>query len=225
MEKVLVIIPAYNEAENICRVVDNLISKFPLYDYVVVNDGSKDDTRDICRKKKYNLLDIPVNLGLEGAFRAGMKYAFYNKYDYAVQLDGDGQHNPEYIQKMLECAMGGKDIVIGSRMEKEKNLRMLGARVITWCIKLKTKHQISDPTSGMRLYNFRVIKAFAQNNNYAPEPDTIAFLMTRGIKVGECEVCMNERMFGKSYLNITNSIKYMVKVVCAIMLLNEFRKE
>ena len=98
----LIIIPAYNEAENIERVVNNLIENYPQYDYVLVNDGSSDDTRKICAKKGYNFLDLPINVGLAGAIRAGIRYANYHGYDYAVQIDGDGQHDPKYIKDMLE---------------------------------------------------------------------------------------------------------------------------
>ena len=101
MNKVLIIIPAYNEAGNIERVVDNIITNFPQYDYVVVNDGSSDDTRKVCRRRGYNLLDLPINVGLAGAIQSGMKYANYYGYDYAIQLDGDGQHLPEYVEDMF----------------------------------------------------------------------------------------------------------------------------
>jgi glycosyltransferase involved in cell wall biosynthesis len=100
--RILVIIPAYNEAANIKRVVDNLIRNYPQYDYVVVNDGSKDNTADICRDNNYNLLNLPVNLGLAGAFQTGIKYAYSKNYNAAVQLDGDGQHDPKYIKRMIE---------------------------------------------------------------------------------------------------------------------------
>lgn len=96
--KVLIIIPAYNEAENIANVVENLKSNYHMFDYVVVNDGSKDNTAKICRENNYNLVDLSINLGLAGAFQAGMKYAFYHDYDYAIQYDGDGQHNPNILK-------------------------------------------------------------------------------------------------------------------------------
>ena len=99
--KVLVIIPAYNEEANIEMVVGELEEKYPQYDYLVVNDGSTDRTEEICREHGYNLLDLPVNLGLAGCFQAGMKYAYYRKYAYAIQFDGDGQHRPEYIEPMM----------------------------------------------------------------------------------------------------------------------------
>ena len=102
MAELLIVIPAYNEAENIERVVNRLIKEFPQYDYVIVNDGSRDETAAICRRNGYNLLDLPVNLGLAGGFQAGLKYAARYGYRYAVQLDGDGQHRPEYIAAMKE---------------------------------------------------------------------------------------------------------------------------
>ena len=116
--KLLIIIPAYNEASNIERVVDNLIENYSQYDYVIVNDGSSDDTRKICANRKYNFLDLPINVGLAGAIRAGIRYANYHGYDYAVQIDGDGQHEPKYIKDMLEkMETAQADIVIGSRFK------------------------------------------------------------------------------------------------------------
>ena len=100
--KVLIIIPAYNEAENIEKVVNSLIENYPQYEYIVVNDGSKDDTGLICKKNNYNLLDLPINLGLAGGIQAGFKYAYENEYDYAIQFDADGQHQPQYINYMLK---------------------------------------------------------------------------------------------------------------------------
>lgn len=118
--KVLVIIPAYNEEANIEMVVGELEEKYPQYDYLVVNDGSTDRTEEICREHGYNLLDLPVNLGLAGCFQAGMKYAYYRKYAYAIQFDGDGQHRPEYIEPMMQKMKEGYDIVIGSRFVNQK---------------------------------------------------------------------------------------------------------
>ena len=106
----LVIIPAYNEEENIVRVVENLQTNYPMYDYVVINDGSSDDTARICRKRGYELVDLPVNLGLAGAFQTGLKYAYRKGYDYAIQFDADGQHRAEYIGPMLEKIKEGYDI-------------------------------------------------------------------------------------------------------------------
>ena len=159
--KILVVIPAYNEEANIERVVKNLIDNYPQYDYVVVNDGSKDQTAEICKKNHFNLLDQPINLGLAGAFQTGMKYAYKMGYDAAIQFDGDGQHRPEYIEKMVAEIQNGMDIVIGSRFvsgQKPSSLRMLGSNIIESMIKITTGNTIKDPTSGMRMYNKKILK-------------------------------------------------------------------
>lgn len=124
--KVLIIIPAYNEAENIIGVIENLRNNYSMFDYVVINDGSKDNTAKICRQNHYNIVDLSINLGLAGAFQTGMKYALYHDYDYAIQYDGDRRHNPEYIEGMVRRAEdAGLDIVIGSRFVSEKSQLIL----------------------------------------------------------------------------------------------------
>ena len=133
MNEVLVIIPAYNEEANIGRVAEGLVRDHPELDFVVVNDGSADRTAEICRENGYCLLDLPVNLGLAGAFQAGMKYADRKGYRFAVQFDGDGQHRAEFIAPMREKMEEGYNIVIASRFVTEKkphSLRMLGSRII-----------------------------------------------------------------------------------------------
>ena len=179
----LVILPAYNEEENIVRVVENLQTNYPMYDYVVINDGSSDGTARICRKKGYELVDLPVNLGLAGAFQTGLKYAYRKGYDYAIQFDADGQHRAEYIGPMLEKIKEGYDIVIGSRFVTEKkphSMRMLGSRLIAVATRLTTGKKVKDPTSGMRMFNKKMIAEFALNLNYGPEPDTISYLLKQG---------------------------------------------
>ena len=196
MPRLLIVIPAYNEEENIVRVVDDLIRRFPQYDYVVVNDGSRDKTAALCRAHGYRLIDLPVNLGLAGAFQTGLRYAADNGYDCAMQLDADGQHRPEYIPAMLEELEDGADIVIGSRfltVKKPKTLRMVGSYIISWSIRLTTGRAICDPTSGMRLFNRAMVEEFAQNLNYGPEPDTISYLIKNGAAVKEVQVEMGER--------------------------------
>ena len=226
--KVLIIIPAYNEEGNIERVVSNLIENYPQYDYVVVNDGSKDSTADICKRNGYNLLDQPINLGLAGAVQTGMKYAYENDYEAAIQFDGDGQHRPEYIGTMYEKIKEGYDIVIGSRFVTEKKpntLRMFGSNLIQGIIKLTTYVDIHDPTSGMRMYNRRVIKVLAEQINMGPEPDTVAHLIRSGAKVTEVQVTMDERIAGESYLNLSRSAKYMTTMFTSILLIGFFRKK
>ena len=225
--RLLLIIPAYNEADNIERVVESLRTEYPQYDYVVVNDGSKDRTAEICREKGYRLISLPVNLGLAGAFQTGMKYAEKYGYEYAMQYDGDGQHDPKYIAAMLDLAVKEQcDIVIGSRFVTERkpwSARMLGSRVIAACIALTTGRRIKDPTSGMRLFNRRMIELLANQVNYGPEPDTVAYLLRKGAVVKESQAFMRERVAGESYLRFGTSIKYMIRMCASILIVQWFR--
>lgn len=223
--KLLVIIPAYNEEENIQRVVEEL-RQFD-YDYVVVNDGSADNTAVLCREKSYNLLDLPANLGLTGAVQAGMKYAWRSGYDCALQLDGDGQHDPRYIEMMLRQMQDtGADIIIGSRFVSEKkprSLRMMGSNLIQFAIRLTTGQTIQDPTSGLRLYNRKMLSEFTRNFNLTPEPDTMCYLLRCGADIREVQVEMRERIAGESYLNFSRSIQYMLRMGLSILLIQWFR--
>lgn len=227
MDKVLVIIPAYNEEQNIEMVVNELILKHPSLDYVVVNDGSTDNTAGICRKNGYNLVDLPVNLGLAGCFQTGMKYAYQKGYSYAIQFDGDGQHRPEYIEAMRDKMEEGYDIVIGSRfvdMPKDYSVRMIGSRLIAGAIRLTTGVKVTDPTSGMRMFNKEMIKEFALSLNYGPEPDTISYLLKQGAKVAEVPVVITERAGGESYLKPAVAVRYMARILISILLIQNFRK-
>ncbi|HAE81345.1 MAG: glycosyltransferase family 2 protein [Clostridium sp.] len=226
MTDVLVIIPAYNESANIETVVGRLNSICPNYDYVVVNDGSTDSTAEICRRCGFNLLDLPVNLGLAGGFQAGLRYAARYGYRYAIQIDGDGQHRPEYIRSMKEKMDEGYDIVIGSRFVGEKKpftMRMIGSRMIGFAIRLTTGKKIQDPTSGMRMFSRRMIEMFAEGLNFGPEPDTVSYLIRKGAKVAEVPVKMDERMGGVSYLTPLKSASYMIKMLVSILVIQGFR--
>ena len=226
--KTLIIIPAYNEEKNIKRVVENLIENFPQYDYIVINDGSSDKTEQVCMDNNFSYITLPVNLGLAGAFKTGMKYAYKNNYDVALQFDGDGQHLPEHIKDMEKCLEKEKaHIVIGSRFVNTKrkfSMRMLGNILISCAIKLTTGKTIKDPTSGMRLFNKEMIEEFSKKINYAPEPDTISYLIKNGVKVSEVQVNMTNRVAGESYLNWSRSIKYMMYMFVSIMFIQFFRK-
>ena len=225
--KCLVIIPAYNEEENIVRVVENLKNNFPMYDYVIINDGSADSTAKLCREHGYELIDLPVNLGLAGAFQTGLKYAYRNGYDYAIQFDADGQHRPEFIGAMLDKIQEGYDIVIGSRFVTKKKpftLRMLGSNLISLATRMTTGRKVKDPTSGMRMFNKKMIAEFALNMNYGPEPDTISYLLKQGATIAEVQVEMDERIAGESYLNLSRSIMYMLRMLLSILFIQNFRK-
>lgn len=225
--RLLVIIPAYNEKDSILTTVSNLRSVCPQYDYLVVNDGSSDNTASVCKENGLHLLDLPVNLGLSGAVQAGMKYAWQHGYDAAVQFDADGQHLPQYLPAMLECLQQGNDIVIGSRFVTEKKprtLRMFGSALIAFAIRLTTGVWLGDPTSGMRMYNRKMIHLFATQLNIEPEPDTIAYLIQSGAKVAEVQVQMCERTAGESYLNPIRSAGYMTQMGISIILFQKFRR-
>lgn len=221
--KLLILIPAYNEAENIERVVNNLILNYPQYDYVIINDGSTDTTRKVCARNRYNVLDLPVNVGLSGAIKSGMRYANYYGYDYVLQLDGDGQHDPVYIESLRQkMAETNCDIVIGSRFKDKKKpftSRMLGSQLITAAIWATTRGKyIGDVTSGMRLFNKKMIKRFGYDMHYSPEPDTLAYLLNCGVRIEEVQVEMHERIAGVSYLDFKSSLWYMMKMMFSILI-------
>ena len=227
--KVLIIVPAYNEAQSIKRVIDHLKSTCPQYDYIIVNDGSTDQTKEICQTNRYFVIHHPVNQGLTKAMQTGMKYALEHDYDMALQFDADGQHLPEYIEDMVTCMKDKNcDIVIASRFYNTKmpiRMRTLGGKMISAAIRLTTGKYLTDPTSGMRLYRRNIIRLFAESTDYAPEPDTITYLIRMGADVQEVKVKMEERTVGKSYLTPINATKYMVRVLSSILIKQWFREE
>ena len=224
MNRVLIIIPAYNEAENIERVVDNIIENFPQYDYIVINDGSRDNTRDICKQRGYHFLNLSINLGIGGAVQTGYKYAKDKDYDVAVQIDGDGQHDISYLEKMLPYLESGEaDIVIGSRFINKEGFqssaaRRTGIKILSALIWVCTGCKVKDVTSGFRAVNKKYIKIYAENypNDY-PEPEAIVSAVMHGGILKEYPVVMREREKGTSSINFVKSIYYMIKVTLAIM--------
>ncbi|MBO4352527.1 MAG: glycosyltransferase family 2 protein [Eggerthellaceae bacterium] len=224
--RTLLIIPAYNEEANIARVVNEIVESYPQYDYVVVNDGSTDGTTDVCRQHGFRFLDLPVNLGLAGAFQTGIKYALRKHYDCAIQFDADGQHRPEYLDALV-AATADYDIVIGSRFlteSKPHSMRMLGSNLLAAFFRLCTHTTVNDPTSGMRAYNHKAIHLLATGPNLGPEPDTMAYLVRKkGLTIGEVQVHMGERMAGESYLTAGVSISYMARQVVSMLLFHHFR--
>lgn len=168
--KTLLIIPAYNEEESLGSTIKSVQEKAPFVDFLIVNDGSKDGTVQVCRDNGFPFLDLPINLGLAGAFQAGMKYAYRHDYDCAIQFDADGQHLPEYIAPIIG-AIKESDIVIGSRFiegGKPRSLRMAGSFLLEKTIKLTTGQTIKDPTSGMRAFNKKNDKAYGVRYEYGP---------------------------------------------------------
>lgn len=227
MLKTLVVIPAYNEALNIKKTVIDLKNNAPDVDYVVVNDGSKDNTLEVLEQNNFNYIDSICNLGLFGAVQTGFKLAMKEKYDVVIQFDGDGQHSAKYIDLLVKEIEKGNSIVIGSRFVDEKKpftARMIGSRLIAGAIKLITGKTIKDPTSGFRAYDKTCIKDYATEMNNPPEPDTLVYMLRKNRKIKEVQVQMSEREFGESYLDLVNTIKYMSRMMVSIFLIQPFRK-
>ena len=225
--KVLIIIPAYNEAQNIEKTVKDVTENTD-YDYIVINDCSKDNTKEVCEKNNFNMLSLPINYGLTSGIQLGMKYAYQNGYDIAIQFDGDGQHQAKELPKLIKEIENQNDIVIGSRFitkSKPVSIRMLGSNLITLIIKIITGKTIKDPTSGMRAYNKKVIKELVENSSLSPEPDTIVYMFKKKRKIKEVQVDMKEREFGESYFNPIKSATYMINVFCSIIFIRSFTKK
>lgn len=221
--RVLIIVPAYNEEENIKKVIRSL-NNYMQYDYLVINDCSQDDTKYILRGLQVEYLDIPVNLGIGGAVQAGYKYALEHDYDIAIQMDGDGQHNPEYIHSLIKPIEDGiADSVIGSRFINNEGFqssvfRRMGIVFLSYIIKVVCGIKVYDVTSGFRAVNRKGIKLFS--NDYAqdyPEPEAIITSSLNGLRIKEVPVIMNERMGGVSSINGLKSVYYMIKVTLAIL--------
>lgn len=223
--KTLIIIPAYNEAENIERVINNLISNYPAYDYVVVNDGSTDDTLSICLSHRYNMLDLPINLGIGGAVQAGYRYALANDYDIAVQMDGDGQHDPTFLDEMVKCIESGEaDLVVGSRFVTKEGFQSSGARrtgikFLSGLGHMLTGVRLKDITSGFRMVNRKLIEIYADDYpaDY-PEPEAMVIASVYGCRLKEYPVIMKERLGGVSSITLRKSVYYMFKVSLAMII-------
>ena len=226
--KVSLIIPAYNEQENIEKTVKKIENYNKDVDYIVINDGSKDNTYKILDEKNIKHIDLVHNLGIGGAVQTGYKYAYENNYDIAIQFDGDGQHDINCIDKIIDPLVNEKvDMCIGTRyLDKSSSkfqstfIRRLGSNIISIFIKLFTRTKITDPTSGFRAVNRNVIEEFAKNypTEY-PEPESTVSLLVKKYKVKEVPVNMNEREGGDSSLtlNFWKPVDYMIKVILAII--------
>ncbi len=221
----LIIIPAYNEEHGILNTINDLKNNAKNVDYVVINDGSKDNTKKVLLENDINFIDLTNNLGIGGAVQTGYKYALEKGYDVAIQFDGDNQHDAKYIELLVKEIENGADLSIGSRYVSELSefkstaMRRFGKNILSVLIKICTGTKIYDPTSGYRAANAKVIKLFADSypTDY-PEPDTVAMILKKGYKVTEIPVKMNERKTGKSSINAFKSIYYMIKVGISIIL-------
>ena len=217
--KPLIIVPSYNESSTLPSLIEKI--KKNNYDYIIINDCSTDNTKKLSEKNDYQILNLPINLGIAGVTRVGFMYAYEHEYDCVVCIDGDGQHPPKYIHNLIEEIENGNDYVIGSRFVskgKPLSFRMMGSRIISFLIKIKTGRTIKDPTSGMRAVGKRVIKDFLNNMNYYAEPDTVCHLLRKKYKIKEIQVNMEERKNGESYFkNPFKSIKYMYMIIISIL--------
>ena len=219
------ILPAYNEEKHVADQYREVRKAAPAYDVVVVNDGSEDRTLSLCRENGMTVLDLAVNLGIGGAMQAGYRYAAENGYGIAVQVDGDGQHDPAFVRDMAEKLMAeNADMVIGSRFlardgYQSTAMRRMGIRYLSLLIRLLTGQRITDPTSGFRMIRGEVIEAFAEDypQDY-PEPESVVRLLQQGRKVTEIPVRMRERAGGKSSIGFRGSVYYLFKVTAAILL-------
>ncbi|MGN0240271.1 MAG: glycosyltransferase family 2 protein [Candidatus Weimeria sp.] len=224
-EKKLVIIPAYNEEGAIVETVASIRKSAPDFDVIVINDCSTDDTEKLLTKNGIRHINLPMNLGIGGAVQTGYIYACKNGYDLAVQMDGDGQHDAVFLHQMLMCMNNTKsDMIIGSRfIEKEgfqsTGLRRVGISFFTKWIKLLTGRTITDPTSGMRMVDRKVIELFAEEypKDY-PEPETVVTLLKQGYGISEIPVKMHDRTAGESSISIRSSVYYMIKVSIACLI-------
>ena len=231
-QKVLLIIPAYNEEESILNVVNKIYNynkeNSTKYDIVVINDGSKDNTEKILCENNINHIKLINNLGIGGAVQTGYKYALENDYDIAVQFDGDGQHDIRYVRDVIKpITDNDANMVIGSRFIdkstskfKSSKARQMGIKMISFFIKLVTSKKIYDTTSGFRAVDKELIKKFS--NSYPveyPEPVSTTEILKMGYKVKEVAVSMNERENGISSIRMWKNCYYMINVILYILVI------
>ncbi len=221
--KRLIIIPAYNEAENLPKLISSINNLLPEFDYVIINDGSTDNTRKLCEQDGLNVVTLPINSGIGVAVQTGYKYAFYNDYDIAIQIDGDGQHDVNYLKEIIApLEKDEADVVIGSRFIEYQGFQSSGARrmgikLLSFFIWLCTGVKVKDVTSGFRAVNKRFIQVFAEDySKDYPEPEAIVTAKMYGGRIKEMPVVMKEREAGSSSITLWKSVYYMIKVTLAI---------
>lgn len=220
----LIIIPAYNEQDNIAATVEAIVAAG--YDYVVINDGSTDDTLQICVDSGFNVVDLGCNLGIGGAVQTGHKYAQSHGYEIDIQFDGDGQHDARFIPALVEAIEQGADLVVGSRFMdagssafKSTQLRRIGIKWLSALIKGITGTTVKDPTSGFRACSAKAIKLYCDHypSDY-PEPESLVTASKAQCSIKEIPVSMNERRGGESSISPLRSVYYMIKVTLAILI-------
>jgi glycosyltransferase involved in cell wall biosynthesis len=225
MTRVLAIVPAFNEADSVADVVRRIDGSGLGLDVVVVDDGSADETAAIARAAGAHVLELPYNLGIGGAVQTGYRYALEHGYDYAVQIDGDGQHDPAEAARLLERI--GREprvgMVYGTRFAEQggfrsSSLRRLGILLFATTLSLVTRQRVTDPTSGFRLCDRHAIELFATDypSDY-PEVEAIMLMHRHQLRSAEVPVRMSERSGGRSSITLLRSGYYMVKVLLAVL--------
>jgi glycosyltransferase involved in cell wall biosynthesis len=225
--KTLIIIPVYNEAENIERIIHDLVEEDQSWDILIVNDDSSDNSSELARNTGHaTVIDLPFNLGIGGGVQTGFKYARKYDYDYALQFDGDGQHKVEEIHKLLEVVREEKaDVAIGSRFNKKHKgfksspLRRMGIKWFEWLSFLLIRQRITDHTSGFRAFNRRALEFLAKNypSDY-PEPEAVVMLGKNGFIMKEVFTQMMERQGGVSSISLLQGPYYMIKVMLSMFM-------
>jgi len=223
--KIAAVIPAYNEEKTITSVISNVRRYIPESDILVVNDGSSDNTPLYAAAANAMIINLPFNLGIGGAMQTGYMFARDNNYDIAVQVDGDGQHNPSDIQKLVKPVIDNlTDMVIGSRYisrtsYKSTYLRRIGMVFFSALVAFLTGNRVRDTTSGFRVVNRDIINYFAKNYpiDY-PEVDVLVKLHKKGFRIMEIPVEMNRRQCGRSSITPFRSVYYMIKVSISLLI-------
>lgn len=223
--KAIVIVPAYNEQDNIRNTLKDLRENGAGADILVMNDCSMDRTEEILQEEGVNYLSFPVNLGIGGGVQAGYQYARDNGYEIAIQFDGDGQHEAKYLKDLMAPLISGEaDIAIGSRFVEHEGFQSSGARrlgigILSRLIRVLCGVKVLDVTSGMRAVNRRFIEEYAEH--YAqdyPEPEALLYAGLRKARIREVPVQMKERAGGKSSISAVKSVYYMIKVSLALII-------
>jgi glycosyltransferase involved in cell wall biosynthesis len=228
--KTLIIIPAFNEQDSIGNVITEIKKSHPNFSIVVINDGSSDNTAGVARSTGVSVITMPYNVGIGGAVQTGFKFAFRYDFDYAIQVDADGQHISSEIDKILEPLEDeSSDVVIGSRYIGENNyqtplLRRIGMLIFSAINFLAIRQKVTDNTSGFRSYNRKAIQFLSRtySDDY-PEVEAVMVLGKNGFRIKEIPVKMRARQGGHSSITALKSIYYMIKVSLSI-LVNIFRK-
>ena len=221
--KRLAIVPAYNEEASIGRVIDEIRVLDPVFDVVVVDDGSVDQTAAVASERGVHVVRLPFNLGIGGAMQTGYRFALEHGYDLAVQIDGDGQHDPRELPKILEPVLDGRaDLVVGSRFSSDgafrsSVVRRIGIRLFASVVSAVVGQRVTDTTSGFRAVNRRAIALFASDypHDY-PEVEATVMCVKHKLRLTEVPVRMRERTGGQSSITAYRSVYYMTKVLLAI---------